>query len=100
MADYKSQLAELTRISTLLQTQPTAELMQKQAKLQYSVNMLGQKIGVAPPQQARAPPRPRAPCAASHAPQQGPVPGRRRPPPRQQQQRRQQQRRVLVRERR
>ena len=29
--------------------------MQKQAKLQYSVNMLGQKIGVAPPQQARAP---------------------------------------------
>ena len=38
MAEYKSQLAELTRISTLLQTQPTAELMQKQAKLQQSVN--------------------------------------------------------------
>ena len=71
MAEYKSQLAELTRISTLLQTQPTAELMQKQAKLQYSVNMLGQKIGVAPPQQARAPQAgmlPPAPApAASHA---------------------------------
>ena len=71
MADYKSQLAELTRISTLLQTQPTAELMQKQARLQQSVNLLGHKNGFAPLQQARAPQAgmlPPAPApAASHA---------------------------------
>ena len=67
---YKTQLAELTRISTLLQKQPTAELMKTQAQLQHSVNMLGSKLGFSAPQQARAPQAgmlPPAPApAASH----------------------------------